>query len=260
MVASCSYTSYKSTGYFSKLILDYLQGSENRAAFLQTPTLQGVKDAIAARQEFNNNRTLLVSELQQQYEGVTLTTQQLSHIEQLNHSSTFTICTAHQPNIFTGHLYFIYKILHTIKLAQWLKSELPQYNFVPVYYMGSEDADLDELGHINLNGEKLIWQTKQTGAVGRMKVDKALIDVIGRMKGELSVLPFGNDIAAIFSEAYTLGTTIQQATLMVVQRLFSHYGLITIIPDNANLKRAFNPVVKRELLEAFSHVAGCKNK
>ncbi|MFX8381803.1 bacillithiol biosynthesis BshC, partial [Acinetobacter baumannii] len=78
-------------------------------------------------------------------------------------------------NIFTGPLYFIYKILHTVKLAEELKTAVPENNFVPVYYMGSEDADLDELGFINLNGEKLIWNTKQTGAVGRMRVDKAFI-------------------------------------------------------------------------------------
>ncbi|MBK8141474.1 MAG: bacillithiol biosynthesis BshC [Chitinophagaceae bacterium] len=54
--------------------------------------------------------------------------------------------------------------MHAIKLADSLKISLPQYNFVPVFYIGSEDADLDELNHIHLGGEKLVWNTKQTGA------------------------------------------------------------------------------------------------
>jgi uncharacterized protein YllA (UPF0747 family) len=48
----------------------------------------------------------------------------------------------------------------------WLmncNTQLPQYKFVPVYYMGSEDADLDELGFVNVGGQKLVWETKQTG-------------------------------------------------------------------------------------------------
>ena len=34
--------------------------------------------------------------------------------------------------------------------------------------MGSEDADIDELGHVFWEGEKITWDTSQTGAVGRM--------------------------------------------------------------------------------------------
>ena len=41
--------------------------------------------------------------------------------------------------------------------------------------MGSEDADLEELGHIYLGGEKLEWDTKQTGAVGRMTYQEGWI-------------------------------------------------------------------------------------
>ena len=111
-----------------------------------------------------------------------------NNIDALTSANTFTFTTAHQNNIFTGPLYFIYKILHTIKLAEYCKTYLPEYNFVPVFYVGTEDADLDELNHIHLGGEKLTWNTKQTGAVGRMKVDKELVKLIGLMEGQLAVL------------------------------------------------------------------------
>jgi uncharacterized protein YllA (UPF0747 family) len=63
---------------------------------------------------------LLVEELRKQYEGITLTTKQEENLQLLSSDNTFTICTAHQPVIFTGPLYFIYKIIHAIKLADTL--------------------------------------------------------------------------------------------------------------------------------------------
>jgi len=116
--------------------------------------LQGIQKAITGRQRVSTNRKLLVEELRKQYSGVQQDNAVKKSIEALLSENTFTITTAHQPNIFTGPLYFIYKILHAIKLSEHCKASLPQYNFVPVFYMGSEDADLDELGHFYLNGEK----------------------------------------------------------------------------------------------------------
>lgn len=166
---------------------------------------------------------------------------------------SFTICTAHQPNIFTGHLYFIYKILHAIRLAEDLKKELPAYNFVPVYYMGSEDADLEELGEVVINGKKYVWQTKQQGAVGRMKIDKPFIELIKEIEGQLSVEKYGNEIISLVKQCYTLDKTIEQATFEFVNTLFGEFGLVVFLPDNAALKNEFNAINTKELTEQFSH-------
>jgi bacillithiol biosynthesis cysteine-adding enzyme BshC len=121
--------------------------------------------------------------------------------------------------------------------------------------MGSEDADLDELGHIYIAGQKYTWETKQTGAVGRMKVDKALIQLIEMISGQLTVHPFGTAITGLLKDAYVEGKTIEQATFKLVNELFAEYGLLILLPDNAELKRAFIPVVEKELTEQFSHKA-----
>lgn len=248
--------SYESTGFFSKLVADYVSGNDNlREFYKHLVSLDGIKDSIAERKRFQTNRKLLVTELARQYEGIHLNALQNKNLQSLLSEETFTITTAHQPNIFTGPLYFIYKILHAIKLANELKRQLPAYDFVPVYYMGSEDADLEELGYIYLNGEKKVWQTNQTGAVGRMKVDKAFLHLIASIKGEIGVHPYGEELVAIFSACYRLGNTIQQATLELVNHLFADYGLLVVIPDNAALKQSFNGVVKKELKEQFSYKA-----
>ena len=254
MVTTCEYISYESTGYFSKMIIDYIKGDEKLKPFYKyTVSLEGIKAAIEARKQFETPRTLLVEELRKQYQNLLLTDKQEQNLRLLLQHNTFTICTAHQPNIFTGQLYFIYKILHAVKLADFLNGKIPENKFIPVYYMGSEDADLEELGHINLNGEELVWETKQTGAVGRMKVDKQLIKLIDRIAGELEVEKNGKELVNLLRAAYKEGVFIQQATLQLVNELFKDFGLLVIIPDNAELKKQFNRIVKKELIEQFSH-------
>ena len=166
-----------------------------------------------------------------------------TNIDLLSRDNTFTVCTAHQPAIFTGVLYFIYKILHTIRLAAWLKAEYPECNFVPVFWMGSEDADLDELGHIWLGGDTLTWDTRQTGAVGRMKT-KGLDKLLYSIQGTLSVQPFGPQLIAMLKECYLESPDIQTATFRLLHRLFGESGLIVLIADTAQLKKLMLPSSK----------------
>ena len=247
------YMPYAATNAFSKLAVDYAQGNAKLQPFYKHPVnMDGILAAIEARKNFPQQRSVLVQALQEQYAGYTLAPTQAANLAALLHPNTFTVTTAHQPNIFTGPLYFIYKILHAIKLAYELQQQLPQYNFVPFYYMGSEDADLDELGHIFLDGEKVKWETSQTGAVGRMH-NKGLDKIIARLDGEFGHLPFGREMVELCSNAYTKHTNVQQATLYLVNELFKAYGLLVLIPDNAKLKAVFNPVIEKELTEQFSH-------
>lgn len=244
---------YDSTGYFSKIVSDYLSGADSLRPFYQhLPNLDGIRDAIAARKQFATPRTLLVEQLKEQYKGITLSDKTHQHIEALLDENTFCITTAHQPNIFTGPLYFIYKILHAVKLAEYLNEQLPEQRFVPVYYMGSEDADLEEIGSLNVGGAPLKWNTKQSGAVGRMKVDKAFLELIHAIEGQIGVLAFGNELIQLFKTCYQEGQTIQVATLQLVNHLFADYGVVVIIPDNPHLKSAYNGVVQKELEEGFS--------
>ena len=170
---------YRQTNAFSRIALDYIDQSAGLQPFYQHPvSVRGIQDAVTARKQFRTDRVALVHQLREQYRSVEAGEKVLRNIESLLAEDTFTITTAHQNNIFTGPLYFIYKIVHAIKLADHLNTIQPGQHFVPVFYIGSEDADLEELNHIWLNGEKLVWDTKQTGAVGRMIIDEALLSLL----------------------------------------------------------------------------------
>jgi len=123
---------YRQTNYFTKIILDYLDHAESMKSFYShSPSLKGIQEAITNKKYSSVNRNVLVEELKKQYGSVERYVAVEKNIEALLSENTFTITTAHQPNIFTGPLYFIYKIFHVIKLAEYCKSSLPQYNFIP---------------------------------------------------------------------------------------------------------------------------------
>ena len=240
---------FTKTGYFSEMMTAYLEQAQPlRSFYKHTPGLAGIKDAIAARKGFANNRPLLVEELRKQYATVPASAKVEENLALLLQPDTFTITTAHQPVIFTGPLYFIYKILHAIKLAATLRQELPQFHFVPVFYMGSEDADLEELGSIYLSGEKITWETKQTGAVGRMNT-RGLEKIMQRAEGELSVLPHGKELVQLFKDHYLNSPDIQTATFRLVHALFAEYGLLVLVPDNPRFKELMLPVFEKDLFE-----------
>jgi len=252
---SFSYLPYSETGSFSKLVTDYLAKNSLLRSFYQFDTdKEGMRQAIEMRKTFPVNRYLLTSVLHEQYGQLNTHEKTERNLQLLSEPNTFTVCTAHQPNLLTGYLYFVYKIIHAIKLAEELKANFQEYNFVPVYYMGSEDNDLEELGTFRYNQKKFVWDGGgQTGAVGRMKTEslKPLLDELFKELG-----PPGDAcdrLQQLISEAYLHHSTIGSATQYLVNELFGRYGLIIIDPDNSELKSAYLPVMKDELLHQHAN-------
>ena len=247
---------YQETGLFSQLILDYLSDDPAARPYYQfRPDKAGFEQAIQQRKQFPINREVLVTHLHQQYETVSAEASVTTNINFLLQEHTFTVTTAHQPNLFTGPLYFVYKILHTIRLAEWLKKEFPEYQFVPVYYMGNEDADFEELSHCTIDGVRYQWKTEQAGAFGRMVIDKDITRLLQAMSGQLLVHPYGKEIIDALKHAFREKSTIQQATFELVHFLFARYGLVVLIPDSKELKSLMIPAFEKELLNRSSSAA-----
>ena len=256
MSQSSMHIPFSSTHVFSKLINDYLEGKGKAMDFVHyAPNVEGYRAAIKGRKKHPINRNLLFDVLTKQYSNLPQEKAVNNQIALLKKETTFVVTTAHQPNLFTGPLYFFYKIIHAIQLAASLKSIFPEYDFVPVYYMGSEDADLEEVGAFNLDHKKCEWVTKQTGAIGRMQVDDALLLLLKQLESYWSILPQGKKALEILKEAYQKGKTISEATLSFVHAFFGSKGLLVLQPDDTALKAALIPVMEKELLTQFSHQA-----
>lgn len=244
---------YYQTNSFTKIVIDYLQSSEQLKPFYNyPPTIEGIAKTIEQKKKQGVDRRLLVEELNKQYARVAVNTTVKKNIELLADENCFTVCTAHQPNLFTGPLYFMYKILHAIKLCGFLREKFPNYSFVPVYYMGSEDADFAELNHTYVEGKKIEWKKKQTGAVGRMLVDNTLVQLIDELQNQLYAAAHVAEVIEVLKRCYTEGKTIQEATFEIVHALYGNYGLVVLIPDNANLKRQMLPVFRDDIFQQTS--------
>jgi bacillithiol synthase len=234
------------TGSFSKIFLEYIAGSPNVAqSFAFAPTTDGFGKALSQRKFSAEHRNTLVSVLSEQYSGLTLSTQVEENIKLLKEENTFTVTTGHQLNIFTGPLFFIYKIVTTINICRELADRYPDHNFVPVYWMASEDHDFDEINHTYVDGKKFVWETEQSGAVGRFTT-KELAELADQIPGRVEV----------FKKAYAESNNLADAGRHYVNELFGETGLVVVDADHKDLKAEFASIVKRELLDqsTFSKV------
>ncbi len=218
---------------FSPLFLDYLAKSPNLHEFYnQYPDLQGFENIIKQRKFDAASRQILVNTLKEQYAPL----DRVPSFELLLDDKTFTVTTGHQLNIFTGPLYVIYKIVSTIKLAKKLKEVFPEYTFVPVYWMASEDHDFEEINNFNLFGKNYSWQSEQKGAVGRMTCRE-----ISQIIDEMPEKP------ALFSQAYSQADNLSAAVRSYMHELFGTQGLVCVEADHPALKKQFAEEIRAEL-------------
>lgn len=240
---------YATTGILSNIVKDYIEGKESQQQFYKYAFQRDqFQQIIQDKAKANTDRDLLVDTVLKQYEGFIISDAVKQNLELLRKPTTFTITTAHQPNVFTGYLYFAHKILGTIKTTELLKADHPEYDFVPVYWIGSEDHDFDEINHINLFGETITWPGTPGGALGRMD-PSALAECIDVIEEKLGTMPYAAELVDIFKKAYLGHKTLADATIYMVNELFGRFGLVIVDQDKGAYKTAFADVIKDELKE-----------
>lgn len=228
---------FSQTHAFTPLFLDYLAQKEALDTFYhRPPRLTSFADQLAEKQLRPEVRNDLVKVLKQQYDGLD-TEAVRENIDALGQDQTYTITTGHQLNIFSGTLFFIYKLVTTINTCRQLSEAHPDQQFVPIYWMASEDHDFAEINHFHLFGQQYQWETEQQGAVGRFNLEG--------MDEVLSALP---EAVPLFEKAYREHDNLAAATRYYVNELFGDQGLVVLDADDATLKRHFLPVMQDDAL------------
>ncbi|UJH67943.1 bacillithiol biosynthesis cysteine-adding enzyme BshC [Allomuricauda sp. SCSIO 65647] len=247
--------SFRETGYFSSLICDYLDEKEElRSFYNRFPKLENFEGQIKekATNFSSENRKILVSALKEQYGHIRADRATSQNILRLEKDTTFTVVTGHQLNLFTGPLYFLYKIVSTINLTKRLKQAYPGYDFVPVYWMATEDHDFDEINHFSFKGKKIRWNRSANGAVGRLSTD-GLNGIFEVFSAELGESPHAEYLKKLFKEAYLEHSTLTEATRFLANELFGEQGLVIVDGDNAHLKRLLVPYAEKDIFEQLPY-------
>ncbi|MGK6350542.1 bacillithiol biosynthesis cysteine-adding enzyme BshC [Parapedobacter sp. DT-150] len=250
-----TYIDYKDTNSFSKTLLAYLDNDPSLTSFVgNRPDLEGFARQLQAKAG-KTDRQVLVQSLRRQYaDGSDCTPEVAANIEALQDEHTFTVTTGHQLNIFTGPLYFVFKIVSTIRLAQDLKAAFPEYTFIPVYWMATEDHDFAEINHTRLHGKKITWETAAQGATGRLKTD-SMADAVRQYQSFLGLSDNSSKLAKLIDGAYLQHGNLAAATRYLVNALFGKYGLVIMDADDAALKRCFAPFIEQDIFAENSHRA-----
>lgn len=255
------YIPYSQIAIFSHLIQDYLAEKPLLQEFsTYSANLKGFAKKIS-QYTFKGDRKALVQVLQHQYENVPTTEATQHHIKQLQSENTYTITTGHQLNIFTGPLYFIFKIVSVLKLCKELKAEFPDKNFVPVYWMATEDHDFEEINHTFLEGKKITWPIETQGATGAVELSQ-IEDIVREYIAFLGVSTHADALTDVVKKAYLGHQNLADATRYLVNELFGTYGLVILDANDPALKEQFAPIMEADIIsqKSFENITKTNQK
>jgi len=244
---------FTQAGIGSKLFHDYLAGKLPADLFSYPASAAGISEAVRERRSRPVDRELLVARLYSQYGDTELHAAVKANIETLRNPNTFTVTTGHQLCIYTGPLYFIYKIVSAIRLARQI-SEQDDVHVVPVYWMNSEDHDFEEISHFYFLNRKFEWTPGEAtgGPVGRMST-AGLAEIPDEIRTSFTNLDQYAEIFSVFREAYSGSKNLAEATRRIANQLFGEHGLVIIDQDDAELKRSFLDIIRKDITGHASH-------
>lgn len=237
---------YKDTSCFSKLVENYTEQTIEKQLFNRYPDLSEFSEQINEKSSQNIDRELLHSVLLKQNETLDLSDKSERNIEKIKHKNTFTITTGHQLCTFTGPLYFIYKILSTINLTEKLQESFPEKQFIPIFWMVSEDHDFLEVNHVNIYNNKYEWKTEERGMVGDFNTKQVnkLIDDIFSVLGKSE---YSENLMERLRICYD-NHSLSEATRFLVNELFGKYGIVILDANDKDLKKKLIPIIKEDVI------------
>jgi bacillithiol biosynthesis cysteine-adding enzyme BshC len=244
------YISYRDTNYFNSLFCDYIEGADDLTPFYNNkPSLESFNNQILSKKEnFKKaDRLTLRDVLVKQYSDINISDELKHSINSIADEDTFTVTTGHQLCLFTGPLYFLYKIISTINLTEELKVKYPKFNFIPVYWMATEDHDFEEIRSFKYKDQNIKWESDQNGEVGKFLTSN-LKPTLDKFSQLLPNNINSNKLVKLFEESYIKSKDLSEATRKLVHELFQKYKLVILDSNERELKKIFSPIIKNELI------------
>lgn len=226
---------------------DYVQGVSQLKPFYHHHFYEvSIAELISQKSGQKFHRDVLVKVLLEQYNNLPENKISLRQIELLNLGTTFTLTTGQQAGLFGGPLYVIYKALTVIRLCKSYKKIAPDFNFIPIFWIASEDHDYKEVNHTFLNySGPIIYPSDFGGATGRHIITSDIENILNSLSIHQSFI----------SEFYREGNTWAKAFFELLHFYLGNEGLLILDPDHPELKKIFLPYIQKEIIEKGSEKA-----
>lgn len=236
--------------FFSSSFISSYYSNKLAAFHTYKPSISSLDSAIAAKSSFDQSkRDTLVAVLHKQYaEAEVLMDDRLKdRINSLGRQNCYTVTTGQQIHLGLGPLYVLYKILDILAIAKEFKLESPDNTFVPLFWMASEDHDLEEISEINIFGKSMKWETDQVGPLGRMST-AGVSELFTKMEQEFNwsqpQLAFIQKCISLYSNSKNLAVAFR----LLLHEYFKETDLVILDADDEALKQSFMPVFEDEFL------------
>jgi len=189
-----------------------------------------------------------------------------TNIELLSNDNTFAVVTGQQVGLYTGNLYTILKTITAVKLAKELKEKFSDYNFVPVFWLESEDHDLEESNHVHVinkqnelvrigfesagggpAGSEEDPSKKSSRPVGTIRFDGTINAINEQLKNSLVDTDFKTGLMEKISTFYSENSDFKNAFAKYLNWIFRDHGPVFIDPGDPEVKKLLTPVFEKEL-------------
>ncbi|MFM7667890.1 MAG: bacillithiol biosynthesis BshC, partial [Bacteroidota bacterium] len=239
----------KEFNYYNDVQLKLCDEQESLNDFIGLPfSSEALKKQIQIKQESfsKEKRKILQAHFESQYKNIEISEAIKKNINLVSEENTFTITTGQQLTLFGGPAFFFYKIIHCISLTSKLKKNNPEYNFIPVFWLASEDHDKEEISDTTIFHQKFHWENEFTGATGDFPLD----DKIEKIKNSILDFFSNNEDCEIASHLKKFnGLTLSEAFIIFLTSIFKDYGLLVLDANSPILKKELSIVFVNEINE-----------
>jgi len=248
------------------LFLDYLYEYDNVAEFYANDFrnkenyLKIFKNVSENRQDLSTTISELLSRQYSQLNPSKLTQQ---NIKKLSDKKTLAIVTGQQLGIAGGPLYTFYKIITAIKLSRLLSERYDDYNFVPVFWLETDDHDFNEVRSIKIidDGNSLltigykeeIAEDDLKQSVGLINLDSSINEFFEKLNSGIKETEFKPVLINLLKNFYKEGKSFKEAFRDLIFNYFDEYGLVIFDPQDYEVKKLLKPIFKKEITDFRIH-------
>src|SRR5713101_1571236 len=248
----CCALAFRRLPHQSKLFLEYLNRFEKvKSFYVHPPAMPAVTRAARKVDYPGQRRAEVTSILRKQNIALGAGAETLSNLDRLEKGAV-AVVSGQQVGLFSGPAYSIYKGLMAVQIA----GELTRggISAVPVFWMATEDHDLDEVRHATWfdQGRLVRFELQavaETGRpVGRIPLG-AQIEPLVQEAAELLANQGSDLLAQYLIESYRPEETYGSAFGKLFARLFAQQGLILMDPLDIGLHKVAAPLYQHALAD-----------